>query len=229
MIKLPNIQEMTRSPVAWGALIVNLLPIGMVAFGGWSLSALVVLYWLENLVVGGVNVLRMGVSGVANGAGAIAAGLFTIPFFIVHYGMFCFVHGIFVLAMFGGEVDPETLQTSASVSPADGPLMLASSAIGIAPGMGAVLGVIALWKLGLFAMYFIRRGDYRNSNPAEHMMRPYGRIVFLHLAIFAGAFGLTLIGQPIWGVMALAAIKTLYDMFAEWREARARDAQSTRL
>jgi hypothetical protein len=94
MVKAPDISQVARSPAALGALAVNLLPIGMVLFGGWSLGALVVLYWLENVVVGAVSVLRLAVTAGAMSAAGFGGGLFTIPSFFLHYGMFCFVHGI---------------------------------------------------------------------------------------------------------------------------------------
>jgi len=37
-------------------------------------------------------------SPIANVGGAIK--LFLIPFFIIHYGMFCFGHGMFIFSMF---------------------------------------------------------------------------------------------------------------------------------
>ncbi|MEJ0022031.1 MAG: DUF6498-containing protein [Alphaproteobacteria bacterium] len=84
-----------------GALIVNLIPVLGVLFGGWSAFALLLLYWLENVVIGVFNIARMIAAGVAKGPGGIAACLFVVPFFAFHYGMFCLVHGIFVWTMFG--------------------------------------------------------------------------------------------------------------------------------
>src|SRR5207245_7979599 len=59
------------------------------------------LYWCENVVVGAFNVLRMVCAYPQVGI-AWVGKLFVIPFFMVHYGMFTFVHGMFVLSLFGG-------------------------------------------------------------------------------------------------------------------------------
>jgi hypothetical protein len=118
--------------------------------------------------------------------------------------------------MFGsGDAD-----ATSAVGPAEGSLTVMQAAFGVAPGMMGVLGLIDAWKLGLFLFYFIGRGDYRNTDIGAQMIRPYGRIVFLHIAIFAGAFALAALGAPIWGVAALALFKTAYDVLAEWRENR---------
>ena len=88
----------------------NVIPlIGVLAFG-WSVWNILVIYWLENGIVGVINILKMstatgdeaapGMTVMVNGRPASSmtkAGL--IPFFLVHYGIFWFVHGIFVLTL----------------------------------------------------------------------------------------------------------------------------------
>ncbi|MFN4025803.1 MAG: DUF6498-containing protein, partial [Hyphomonas sp.] len=81
-----------RDPLSWVSLSVDLLPVIAVLAFGWGATPLVALYWLENLVIGAVTIVRMlgtALSSLVN----IGAALFTAPFFFVHYGMFCFVHG----------------------------------------------------------------------------------------------------------------------------------------
>ena len=62
--------------------------------------------WLENLVIGAFTILRM-LGTVAANILNLAVAAFMVPFFTVHYGMFCFGHGIFLSAFAGGKVgDP---------------------------------------------------------------------------------------------------------------------------
>ena len=82
-------------------LAANLVPLAGVLFFGWSVFATLLLFWVENVIVGAFNVLRMLVAQPQIGA-MWAAKLFMIPFFTFHYGMFVTVHGIFVLTLFGG-------------------------------------------------------------------------------------------------------------------------------
>lgn len=211
-MRLPSVLELARSPAAMGALLINLAPLAGVLAWGWKGGALVVLYWLENIVVGVVNVARMASSGVANGPIGLGAAVLTIPFFCVHFGMFCLVHGMFVLFLFADVTPTNDLN----------PFSLVSSALAVAPHMAAVIGMITIWKVALFVTRFIGGGEFRRTNPAELMMAPYGRIVFIHIAIFAGAFALAALGQPIIGVIALVVLKAAYDVLAEANEERRR-------
>ena len=93
--------EPRRWDVSTAALVVaNAVPIFGVVFLGWQVFPLMLLYWLENVVVGAFNVLRMLAADPRNPF-RWAGKLFLIPFFCVHFGMFTFVHGVLVFAMFG--------------------------------------------------------------------------------------------------------------------------------
>lgn len=208
-----NPASFLRDPIAWGALAVNLVPALGLFLWGWSLNTVVIFYWLENVLIGAVNLARIIASGVGHGAGGIAATVFTAPFFTVHYGMFCFVHGIFVLALFGGGPPME--------GPAGPePLGLLDSAAALVPNWPVALSAVLAWKLAMFALVYIGQGQFRKTDPASQMMAPYGRIIFLHIAIFAGAFAIAALGAPIWGVLILVAVKTLWDVAADVAEDR---------
>src|SRR5512135_1307407 len=90
-------------PSAFVLLLANAVPLFGVLLHQWTVFAVVLLYWGENVVVGGFNVLRMLFARPSEPI-AQAAKLFLIPFFCVHYGMFTFVHGMFVFAIFGDRV-----------------------------------------------------------------------------------------------------------------------------
>ena len=86
-------------------VLANLVPLAGVLWFGWSIWTILTIYWVENGIVGFYNVLKMAaVSGIGK--------LGVIPFFILHYGMFWLVHGIFILTLpsfvpfGGGELDP---------------------------------------------------------------------------------------------------------------------------
>ena len=123
-----------KNPSSWTLIAVNLGLILAVVVWKWSIFDIVFLYWVENLIVGAINVLKMlfcspNLASITNGASSeeIAAlteqagiskqltntftkwapiraswgaKLFLIPFFIVHYGMFCYGHGVFVFSLF---------------------------------------------------------------------------------------------------------------------------------
>lgn len=199
-----------RDPLSWVSLGVDLLPIIAVIAFGWGAAPLVALYWLENLVIGVFTVARMIGSGLAN-LGNIAATLFLAPFFAVHYGGFCYGHGVF-LSVFSGNDDFPT------------PLGLIQWALGTAPQMAWFVGAIVIVSLLYYIFDFIGRGEYHRTNPALEMAPPYGRIFTLHIAIILGAglaFGL---GQPLFGVLLLILIRVVFGVIMTVRRRRKRDA-----
>src|SRR5262245_8003810 len=118
---------------AWALVAANCLPLLGVLFLGWVAFAIVVLYWSENVVIGAINVLKMitcdpydsllvlgnvdpsdklnsermqrsrGDSVKVLRLANHGSKLFFVPFFIVHYGIFCMVHGVFIFVIFGRE------------------------------------------------------------------------------------------------------------------------------
>lgn len=86
-------------------LVVNLIPALCVVAFGWSAFTLVLLYWIENLIIGGFNVVKILIVGFTCGRAGTLGALALTPFFIFHYGLFCFVHGLFIFTMFSVGLD----------------------------------------------------------------------------------------------------------------------------
>ena len=109
----------------------NAVPLLGVLFAGWRVFPVMLLYSLENIVVGFYNVLRMSrapcdLAELRRTSKGINDKRGLIAFFCVHYGMFVFVHLIFVFALFGfGLVDG--IAGSGAPSPAAYILVLASA------------------------------------------------------------------------------------------------------
>jgi Family of unknown function (DUF6498) len=194
---------------AFGALAANLIPVAGVLFGGWSAGLLLLIYWLENVVIGVFNAGRIVVVGAANGAAGLAASAFAMPFFVVHYGMFCAVHGVFVWTMFG----PGLERIAGAPDPFD-PRFLPALFQAV-PGLWAALASILIWQSVLFIVFFIGRREYREGDPMSQMMAPYGRIVVLHVTIIAGGFIVLAMGQPVAGVVILSLLKTVLEVGGE--------------
>ena len=100
---------MTSSVTAVVLLIaVNLVPLAGVIWWGWNVYSLLVLYWIENGIIGILNVPKIlraegeVVSGGAtfrmSGRSGLARGAM-VAFFVLHYGIFWAVHGIFVFLL----------------------------------------------------------------------------------------------------------------------------------
>src|SRR5690606_12613880 len=72
------------------------------------------------------------------------------------------------------------------------------------------ISAIIAFQLLVLIWEFLIKGEWKNSNPMAEMFAPYGRIIVLHFAIFAGAGALFLLGQPIVGVLALILVRAIY-------------------
>src|SRR5437667_1139772 len=90
-----------QRPSVIALVAANLVPLVGVFVFRWEVFPLLFLFWLENIVVGVSNVLKMLFAAPRDPA-RWAAKLFFIPFFCVHYGGFTAVHGALVIAFFGG-------------------------------------------------------------------------------------------------------------------------------
>ena len=199
-------------------LVANAIPLIGVLFLGWNVWTILTIYWLENGVVGIFNILKMAraegpeptgrAATLYNGrpVGTTAGAKATlIPFFIVHYGIFWVVHGIFVLTLpqfqaFGGE------------------------SAGIRSDPVAIILVL----IGLFISHavsfranYIGRGEYLRTSVSAQMNAPYGRLIVLHLTIIVGGLAIATTGAPSAAVLILVLLKTALDLglhLAEHRE-----------
>ena len=194
-----------RDPLSWLTLLVDLLPVTAVILFGWSAVPLVALYWLENLIIGAFTILRM-LGTVAANVVNLAMALFMVPFFTVHYGMFCFGHGIFLRAFAGGG-------SGGSDAPGyDGMRSLVEWALGTGPHMMWFVTAIIAVNGVFFLVDFVLRGGYREAQLPVEMFAPYGRIVTLHVAIILGAGLMLALGQPLLGVLILIVLRVAFGM-----------------
>ena len=191
-------------------IVANVIPLFGVLFLGWSVWNILVIYWLENGIVGVINVLKMtraegtlpagpGPSFLVNGQPVSSVAKFAlIPFFVMHYGIFWLVHGIFVLTL---------------------PMFMSLGSGPVGPGMDLDLGSVALAALALavshglsFWWNFLVGGEYRRTTAAGLMFAPYRRLIALHLTIIFGAMAVMFTGAPVLAVAILVSIKTLLDL-----------------
>ncbi|MEX2503040.1 MAG: DUF6498-containing protein [Trueperaceae bacterium] len=189
----------------------NLIPLVGVLALGWRLLDVMVLYWLENAVIGAFAVARMATAGRDR-----ATALLLIPFFCVHYGMFWSVHGSFVMAFFGS--DGGAFGASGSAPMPVGPDALGPLAW-LGGGVGwALVGLTLSHGASYLQNWWGRRGERRYATPKEEMVRPYGRVVILQLTILVGGFAAMWLGAPVVAMAVLVALKTGVDLAAHLRE-----------
>ena len=200
-------QRALHDPVIALGMAVDLAPIIGVLVFGWGASALVFLYWLENLLIGAMTLGRIVLASIVNRAvGGVFFGVFLCCFFTVHYGMFCMGHGAFLMG-FSAEFS--------GTDPGFGPAAIAGMAIDILeqwPTLKISLYLLAAWQVYVF---FAEDIPFAQDNPDEvspikEMFVPYGRIVLLHIGVFAGAASVIALGDPMIGVFGLIMLRASF-------------------
>ena len=191
---MPELRRLNLSSVV--LVLANLVPLGGVLFLDWRVFDILLLYWAENVVIGAINVLRMAVSGGRE-------KWFMMPFFAVHYGLFCFGHLMAIMGIF----DPSGGSESAW-----------QLFFGMTPGEALKsplwIGIFAIAVSHLFSFFgnFIGAGEYRRTSASELMSRPYGRIVVLHVTVIFGAALIQWLGSPVSMLLLLIGAKTVLDL-----------------
>ena len=187
-------------------------------FLGWSVWTILIVYWLENGIVGAFNVLKMrkaeGGDDGARGrlvdqrpAGPSMAKAGLVPFFVMHYGIFWFVHGVFVLTLplfAGAESDRVGHRTRAG--PLDDP----------GRGRGPVHQPRRVVPVQLHRQ---RRVPAHVSARRRCSRRTAGWSI-LHVTIIFGAIAISMTGAPVAAIVVLVLLKTALDLGLHLREHR---------
>lgn len=161
-----------------GILLINIFPLVGVLFWQWSPLNIVLFYWAENIIIG-IYVIARILSpinkAVRKAEEAFPAKLFLGLFFVIHYGMFCSAHGLFIFELF----DQETLAFDGSLETV------------IPQGLQWFVNNGLTWTLVSLvvahAIYYLN--DLMNKNiesSSTEMGKPYKRIMVLHIAIILG-------------------------------------------
>jgi len=252
-------RQTASSRTAIALVIANAIPLVGVLFFGWSLWTILVLYWVENGIVGLWNIPKIllargsllpafvrsavftgmaspaadpGSTGETAGPGAGPAMPFIgrvamAAFFVIHYGGFWLVHGlfVFVLPTFLGFASLASSDTFPTFDPATGlpsfvPPVATAGGFGEIVWSSVIIGAVALFiSHGVsFFVNYLGQGEYLRRSAAAQMAAPYGRVVVLHLTIIFGAFAIAFLGAPILLLLVLVVGKTLFDLSLHLRE-----------
>ena len=217
--RLPQDTAPAEKPVsAWVLIAANLVPVAGVLFWDWSVFALLALFWMENVVVGVFFIARMLCADPADPALWLGK-LFMVPFFCFHYGMFTAIHGLFVFMLFGGGAyaasDPWHVLEPAKRAATDF-------------GLWLPIGVLVASHGFSFVWNYLVGGQFRRVQLTRLMAQPYARVVALHIAIILGGIGAAALGQPIWALLILLAVKIAIDLAAHLKEHSKRESEARR-
>jgi len=180
-------------------IVANLVPLLGVIFAGWDAGMIVVLYWGENLIVGFYTILRIA-GAKHNPPPNRASKAFVVPFFCLHYGVFCLVHGFFVLQLVRiGASGPDAPEASGFAA------MLRA---GIWP-----LAALAVSHGVSFVRDYLLKREFAKATVLREMMRPYTHLVVLHVVVLVAAVPTQLLGSPLPMTVLLIVGKTLLDLW----------------
>jgi hypothetical protein len=186
------------SPAAWSVLLANLMPlVGVIWFGADAFS-IVLLYWLENLVIGCFNVPKIILArgGYRSyfemylGGPALVFVPIMVPFFIFHYGMFCYGHGSLLFHLFGQDV-PHGQGLSESFL-----LLLMAVRHELTLAMGLSLLALTLEHAHAFYAGFWKAGTYTRMPCVLYFFMPYGRVALVHIVLLTGAILTSFLSLP---------------------------------
>ena len=212
-------QSFRLTPAVIALIAMNLLPLIGVFGVGWDAGTIVFLYWLENVVIGLLNIPKIlscraqhpdtpppaaPIAGrfsvpdlPASKRQPIGAAIFLCVFFSFHYGMFCFGHYMFLKTTYRQLPDFSEM-------------------------LSALTGTVLFWSLlGLtfshiisMVVNFYGKKEYVGRSPNAQMFMPYSRIVLLHVVIILSGFVALATGQGTATILLLVLFKIGFDLAA---------------
>lgn len=193
-------------------IFVNLIPLYGVWFEGWSASQVFLVYCLETVIIGLVNVIKMACVTIFvrskdvwenNGSSSMQSGWFFIFFFILHYGFFVFIQTQIFFAVSG-------------LLPA-GSLLIKYSKI------PALLGTNGKLLLAIFIAYytlqnafgFFGKGIYKTISMGRLMFEPYMRIFVQQFVVILGSMFLTFGAGKIF-ILIMVTVKIFFEVYVNF-------------
>jgi Family of unknown function (DUF6498) len=194
-------------------VIVNLIPLYGVWFQDWNASEIFLVYCLETVIIGIINVFKMAcvtrfvrkkdVWNTQGGNITMKSGLFFIIFFIVHYGLFVFVQTQIFFSVSG--LIPE------------GNLVMDYTKI------PELLGYHGKLLLFIFIAYytftnlfdFFLSGKYKTVSTGRLMFEPYMRIFVQQVVVIIGSMFLQFGAGKIF-ILIFVVARIFFELFVNF-------------
>lgn len=196
-------------------ILVNLIPIFGVLFFGWNAFDIVILYWVENIVIGICTLPRilfaqnrdsqskiLDTHTAFNSKPVISkifnylSNVFFGFFFLLHFGTFTLVHGLFIRKAMLGRSSFLINQNY--------------SAIGV-----FFLALIISHGFSLIYNYILK-GEYKRYSAPQGMLKPYPRIFVIQMTIIIGASFVTSVSNTALVsnllILLFVVVKIIFDL-----------------
>lgn len=208
-------------------LVANLIPLIGVLFFDWDLVLVLALFWIENLIIGAFNLLKMI---IVSTRARQKKGVLLCLFFVLHYGLFCAAHGQLLSNILG----IEALSSEASAQAGQyGPLSLFIYAAGLVSHfIESYSPIILLGILGLalshlvsFIENFLLQGGVLKLTADKLMGKPYKQILIMHAGLILGAIAIEQFGSSVLLLAIIVALKIFLDLYQHRRRHELNDHQ----
>ena len=192
-------------------ILVNLIPLYGVWFEGWDAKEIFIVYCLETVIIGIINVVKMACITIfvrkkdvweSNG-NTMQSGWFFIFFFIIHYGFFVFVQTQIFFGVSRMIPDGSMIMNYAKIPELlghDGKLML--------------LIFIAYYTVQSIFDFF-SSGAYKTVSLGRQMFEPYMRIFVQQFVVILGSMFLTFGAGKIFILIFIIA-KIFFELFVHF-------------
>jgi hypothetical protein len=193
-------------------ILVNLIPLYGVWFEGWDAKQVFLVYCMETVIIGVINVIKMACVTLFvkkqdvwenGGSSSMQSGWLFIFFFIVHYGFFVFVQTQIFFSVSGLMADGSLLAKYSRI-----PEMLGPN------GRLLLLIFIAYYTVqNLFG--FFSSGAYKTISMGRLMFEPYMRIFVQQVVVILGGMFLSFGAGKIFVVIFIFA-KIFFEVFVNF-------------
>ncbi|TXG34713.1 DUF6498-containing protein [Seonamhaeicola maritimus] len=185
---------------AWTNIVALLL---LLYFGKVEPYTVIFGYFLETIIIGVFNVIKMYISSKHHKSEKSVA--FLIPFFIFHYGFFIAVQSIFVFVImeFGDVISVK--------EPFD--LITNYGLVFKLKGMEYIIGLLLVTQLAKYVFDYIQPQKYLRFTPEEIMFKPYVRILIQQFAVILAMFFIMFSNADVMAAILLILIRAIVDFF----------------
>ena len=187
-------------PTAVALIVANLVPLFGVLFLDWSLFPILFIFWLENVVIGFFNSLKLLFK-------CTFKGFYLMVIFVVHFGFFTAVHLKAIFELFS----PDRVAFQSLLPPA---ALLSHQIMLVWPAF-------LLFSLShgfSFVYNFIGKQEFLRMDPEKQMIAPYKRVAIMQVTIIGGAWVIQFLGAPVLALVLLISLKIAIDAGAHRSE-----------
>ncbi len=192
MIPVPSFL-LSRLP-ATALIAANLVVAAITLFRGWGFYEIIIVYWCEAMIIGGYNMARIVVVGLAGepfgkwiDAGTLPNRLFllvvVLGFFVTMFGGFALTTGVLVAGV------PAFLGQAHNA----GARVIWHGLQAVGGGVAIAVAVLFISHGISFVMNYLMRREYENTNLLVLFFWPYVRMSLVMTALAAGLVAAALI------------------------------------